>query len=198
MIDHRAAPTGHSIPVVGTDVCRRVLLMSARGGPRASGGQFNRGAVLRRVAVTVVAGALVVAAELAATLSPAPVARPRREHRTAIARPIPLAPAPGEPMLAPTSTVPPAPRSAAARFVHDYALWSSRSVRTISASDATRRVLLMLGNEGTRRVVDVNRAVASVRLAPAPGGRYVVTSAIGNFLVGRQRSRWIVISLPGD
>jgi hypothetical protein len=31
-----------------------------------------------------------------------------------------------------------------------------------------------------------------------PRGTYIVTSTIGNFLVGKQQSRWLVISLPGD
>jgi hypothetical protein len=29
-------------------------------------------------------------------------------------------------------------------------------------------------------------------------GKYVVTSAIGNFLLGRQGSQWLVVSVPGD
>jgi hypothetical protein len=62
----------------------------------------------------------------------------------------------------------------------------------------TRRVLGVLEHNGRLGAVDAANAVASVRIAPAPGGIYVVTSAIGNFLVGRQRSRWLVISLPGD
>jgi hypothetical protein len=66
------------------------------------------------------------------------------------------------------------------------------------ASDTTRRVFVLLENEGRHAAVEVNTAAASVRSAPARGGTYVVTSAIGNFLVGRQPSRWVVISLPGD
>jgi hypothetical protein len=46
--------------------------------------------------------------------------------------------------------------------------------------------------------VVVANAVASVRIAHARRGIYVVTSVIGNFLLGRRRSRWLVISLPGD
>jgi hypothetical protein len=66
------------------------------------------------------------------------------------------------------------------------------------ASDTTRRVSVLLENEGRHGAVEVNTAVASVRIGPAPGGAYVVTSAIGNFLVGRQRSRWVVFAVPGD
>ena len=57
---------------------------------------------------------------------------------------------------------------------------------------------VMLEHEGRRGTVEVASAVASVRIAPASTGTYVVTSAVGNFLMGRQRSHWLVISLPGD
>ena len=169
--------------------------MAARGPAR--GGQVQRGPVLRRVAVMVLAGALVVAAEVAATLSPSPVHQPRRQRTTAIARPSSRAPQPGEPELVSASTVP-SPRSAAVTFVRDYALWSSRRVPTIPGRDVTRSVLGLLEHGDRLGTVDVADAVASVRIARAPGGTYVVTSTIGNFLVGRQRSRWLVISLPGD
>ena len=69
---------------------------------------------------------------------------------------------------------------------------------TIPGRDMTLRVLRLLEHGGTLSTVDVANAVASVRIAPAPHGTYVVTSAIGNFLVGTQRSRWLAISLPGD
>jgi hypothetical protein len=71
-------------------------------------------------------------------------------------------------------------------------------VPTIPGRDTTRRVLGLLEHGGRLGTVDVADAVASVRIARAPRGTYVVTSAIGNFLVGRQRSRWLVISVPGD
>jgi hypothetical protein len=64
--------------------------------------------------------------------------------------------------------------------------------------DVTRRVLGLLEHGDRLGTVDVANAVASVRIARAPRGTYVVTSTIGNFLVGRERSRWLVISLPGD
>jgi hypothetical protein len=64
--------------------------------------------------------------------------------------------------------------------------------------DVTWRVLGLLERDGRLDTVDAANAVASVRIARASHGAYVVTSAIGNFLVGRQRSRrWLVISLPG-
>jgi hypothetical protein len=83
-------------------------------------------------------------------------------------------------------------------FVRDYALWSGRRVATMPGRDMTRRVLGLLEHGGRLGGVDVANAVASVRIAHASRATYVVTSAIGNFLVGRQRSRWLVISLPGD
>jgi hypothetical protein len=62
----------------------------------------------------------------------------------------------------------------------------------------TRRVLGLLEHGGRLGTVDVPNAVASVRIARASRGTYAVNSAIGNFLVGRKRSRWLVISLPAD
>jgi hypothetical protein len=61
----------------------------------------------------------------------------------------------------------------------------------------TTRVLRSLELEGRGGGIDAAAAAASVRIAPAPGGRYVVTSLVGNFLVGWQ-SRWVVVSVPGD
>jgi hypothetical protein len=71
-------------------------------------------------------------------------------------------------------------------------------VANIAASDVTWRVLGLLEHGSRPGGVDVANAVASVRIARVLRGSYVVTSAIGNFLVGRRRSRWLVISLPGD
>ena len=83
--------------------------------------------------------------------------------------------------------------------MRDYALWSSRRMGAMPGRDMTRRVLALLENEGRRGAVAVADAVASLRIAhAAAGGTYVVTSAIGNFVVGRQGARWLVISLPGD
>jgi hypothetical protein len=56
----------------------------------------------------------------------------------------------------------------------------------------------MVEHEGRRGAVQAAGAVASVRIAPASAGTYVVTSAIGNFLTGRKGSQWLVLSLPGD
>jgi hypothetical protein len=172
--------------------------MAARTPRPARCRQLHHGGVLRRVAVTVVAGGLVVAAEIAATLSPAPVHQVRRHHPTATLRVRSPAAEPGEPELRPGSSVPSLPRTAAVTFVRDYSLWSGGQVASLSGRDMTRRVGGLLEHARTLATVDVANAVSSVRIARAPRGTYVVTSAIGNFLVGRERSRWLVISLPGD
>jgi hypothetical protein len=83
-------------------------------------------------------------------------------------------------------------------FVRDYSLWSRRRVTSMPDRDVTTRVLGLLKHGGRLGSVDAANAVASVRIAAARRRTYVVTSTIGNFLVGRQRSRWLVISLPGD
>jgi hypothetical protein len=57
------------------------------------------------------------------------------------------------------------------------------------------RLIEHAGRIGTSAAVD---AVASVRLASAGGHGYAVTSAIGNFLLGRPERRWLVVSVPGD
>lgn len=150
-----------------------------------------------RVAVSVVAGALILAAELAATLSAVSVhSSPAKRPPAKAASGIRFAD-PGEPQLHAASSAPSAPRLAAVRFVRDYALWRSGRSRTMPARDMTTRVLRSLELEGRGGGIDAAAAAASVRIAPAPGGRYVVTSLVGNFLVGWQ-SRWVVVSVPGD
>ena len=170
------------------DVCGRVVLMAARRRRPASVRQLRRGAMLRRVAVTVVAAARVVAAEIAATLSPAPVHQARRQRPARVRARYPV-PEPGEPELPATTNVSLAARSAAVSFVRDYTLWSGCRVATMPGLDMTRRVLGLL-EHGDRLVTgDVANAVASVRIARGSRDTYVVTSTIGNFLVGKQRSR---------
>jgi hypothetical protein len=153
---------------------------------------------LRRVAVAVVAAGLVVAAEVLATLGAAtPRARDVTLRMTVVAH-SPLRPYGGEPQLPQDSTAPLAPRKAAVTFVRDYSAWSNGGLGAIPAQDATRRVIRLLervGRHSSRATADVT---GSVRVAPAGGHGYVVTSTIGNFLVGRRGQRWLVISLPGD
>jgi hypothetical protein len=160
-------------------------------------GQLGRGAALRRIAVTVVAGALVVAADIGATLSAGPLHQPSRQRPTARRRASSSAPKPGEPELPSASSVPSGPRSAAVSFVRDYALWSSRRAAAMPGRDTTQRVNGVLMRSARVGTADAANAVASIRIARAPRGTYVVTSAIADFLVGRQRSRWLVISVPG-
>jgi hypothetical protein len=152
---------------------------------------------VRRVVVTVIAAALVVAAEVAATFS-ATAAHRANVHNTRSVR-ARVAPTPygGEPHLSLDSHVPSGPRIAAVRFVRDYALWSSGRLATIPATDATLRVIRLLERERTSAGMATDVAARSVRIASAGGQRYVVTSAVGNFLVGTRRSRWLVVSLPG-
>jgi hypothetical protein len=87
---------------------------------------------------------------------------------------------------------------AAVRFVREYALWSAGRLAAIPGRDATRRVIRLLEQERRHPSVAAAKAVASVRIAPARDGRYVVTSAVGNFLISGRGSRWRVVSLPGD
>lgn len=151
----------------------------------------------RRVALMVVAAWLVVSAEVLATLS---AATPRTRHVT---HPMTIVshsalPYEGEPQLPQHSTAPVAPWKAAVRFVRDYSAWNRGRLGAIPAQDATQRVIRLLEQAGrlsARATADVTR---SVRVAPAGAHRYVVTSTIGNFLVGQRGHLWLVISLPGD
>jgi hypothetical protein len=155
-------------------------------------------AVLRRVTVTMVAAALVIAAEVAATLN-ATIAKAPTTPRGATSPVRALhPPAPGEPELQPVLNAPFGPRLATVKFVRDYALWSSGRLPAMPARDATRRVTQLLEQQGRQARVVAADAIASIRIARAPDFSYVVTSAVGNFLVGRRGPRWLVISLPGD
>ena len=152
---------------------------------------------MRRVVVTVIAAALVIAADVAATFS-ATAAHRANAHNTrsvqAHAAPTPYG---GEPHLSLDSHIPSGPRIAAVRFVRDYALWNSGRLATIPAKDATLRVIRLLERERRTARAATDVATRSVRIASAGGQRYVVTSAVGNFLVATRRSRWLVVSLPG-
>jgi hypothetical protein len=150
----------------------------------------------RRVVVTAAAIALVVAAEVLATLS-ASAAHRREVTRRGPVR-VRVAPVPygGEPHL-PRDASPPLGRWAAAvSFVRDYALLDRRPV--IPRTDGTRRVIWLLTQEGRHSQVSATDAEGSIRFVSAGTNRYVVTSALGNFLLGRRGSRGLVVSLPGD
>jgi hypothetical protein len=160
--------------------------------------RHGRGAVIRRAALTVVAAALVAAAEVLATLS-ATTVHPQTERRgTTVGARVAAPPYGGEPQLGQGSAVPDGPWMAAVGFVRDYALWSSGRLARIPADDAMPRVIRLLERERRHADVVKDAAVGSVRIAPAGAGRYVVTSAVGNFLLGRHRPGWVVLSLPGD
>jgi hypothetical protein len=49
----------------------------------------------------------------------------------------------------------------------------------------------------SRRIVN-DRDTFTDLLGDPDSGRYLVTSAVGNFLVGRRGSGWLVVWLPGD
>jgi hypothetical protein len=103
----------------------------------------------------------------------------------------------GEPELARNSAIPLRPRAAAVRFVRDYALWSAGRLASIPAGDATQRILRLLEHEGRHAEPNAAEASRSIELSTA-SKTYLVTSTVGNFLIGMSRSRWLVISLPGD
>jgi hypothetical protein len=109
-----------------------------------------------------------------------------------------LPPYGGEPQLRQDSTAPPAPSKAAVRFVRDYSAWNRGRLGAIPPQDATRRVIRLLEQAGRHSIRATADVTGSVRVAPAGAHGYVVTSTIGNFLVGRRGRQWLVISLPGD
>lgn len=147
--------------------------------------------------MTVVAAALVIAAEVAATLSATPAHRANAHHIPSVRARVTPAPYGGEPHLSLDSHIPSGPRIAAVRFVRDYALWNSGRLARLPAKDATLRVIRLLERERRTARVATDLAARSVRIASASGQRYVVTTAVGNFLVATRRSRWLVVSLPG-
>jgi hypothetical protein len=154
--------------------------------------------LVRRVALTVVAAMLLVAAEVLAALG---AATPHTRHltlRTTVATHSAPVPYGGEPRLPRDTTAPRAPWTAAVRFVRDYSSWSRGRLAAILAEDATSRVIRLLERTGRDGTAATAGGGGSVRIAPAGAKRYVVTSAIGNFLIGRRGSRWLVVSLPGD
>jgi hypothetical protein len=153
---------------------------------------------VRRLAVSVVAVLLVIAAEVAATLSATAPHGPKLT-RPAPARVLaPPTPHAGEPQLPRDARSASGPRAAADAFVRDYSLWTDRRLAAIPAEDATHRVIRLLARQPRGNRPISSDAVDSVRIAPAAQATYIVTSTIGNFLVGKRGSRWIVVSLPGD
>ena len=152
---------------------------------------------MRRVVVTVIAAALVVAAEVATTLSATAAHGPKVHGVRTVRAHVTSTTYEGEPHLSLDSHIPSGPRIAAVRFVRDYTLWNRGRLATIPATDATLRVIRLLERERASAGMATDLAARSVRIASAGGQRYVVTSAVGNFLVATRRSRWLVVSLPG-
>jgi hypothetical protein len=94
--------------------------------------------------------------------------------------------------------LPPAAFAAAVRFVRDYQAWSAGRLAAIPRGDAIGRVTRLLEQAGRLPGQFSPREVGSLGIAPVGIERYVVTSVVGNFLVGRVRLGWLVVSLPGD
>jgi hypothetical protein len=154
--------------------------------------------VIRRLAVTALAVALVARAEVAATLrTTTSHGRGETGDKPVRMRALP-APYGGEPRLSRNSPAPMAVRQAAVRFVRDYALWSAARLAAIPTGDASPRVIRLLQREAPPAGTNAGEASRSVRIARGGARSFVVTSAIGNFLIGKRRSRWRVVSLPGD
>jgi hypothetical protein len=148
--------------------------------------------------VTVLATALIVAAESAAVLSASAVHRSKaRDHRIRRQRAVAV-PYGGEPHLPSASRTASGPWIAAVRFVRDYGRWSEGRLAALPTEDATPRVIRLLDRQGRSTGANLGADAGTVRIAPAGAWRYVVTSPVGNFLVGRRGGRWLVVSLPGD
>jgi hypothetical protein len=182
------------------DVRRRVVLRRSVVVPRFRGRRRSWNRVFaRRVAVTALAVALVAAAEVAATLSATSVRRIRANNRDVVHTRVPPAPYGGEPHLVGAgSGIPSAVRAAALSFVRDYVSWSAGSLRTLPAGDASLRVIRLLRRQGPLVGIDADQASRPVHVARTGTGSFVVTSGAGNFLITRSRSRWVVVSMPGD
>jgi hypothetical protein len=150
------------------------------------------------VAATVLTAALVGAAESAAVLSASAVHRSNaQDRRIRRARAVAVLYG-GEPELPSASRTASGPWIAAVTFVRDYGRWSDGQLPALPAEDGTPRVIRLLDRQGRRAGVDPRADAGSLRIAPAGARRYVVTSPVGNFLVGRRGGRWLVVSLPGD
>jgi hypothetical protein len=152
--------------------------------------------VARRVFVTLVAGALLVAAEMFATIGAVTPGAPNASHVAVTTAPVVRAPYGGEPRRRSDATVRTQPRVSALRFVRDYIRWSAGRLKSIPAGDATRRVIRLLEQQG-RNALATQPSASLVGVAVSGARRYLVTSAIGNFLVGRREGRWTVVSVPG-
>src|SRR5437764_11925309 len=96
------------------------------------------------------------------------------------------------------STASRAPWIAAVRFVRDYAAWEAGRLAMLPSHDATERVIRLVEHAGRRGPGATRDVTRSVRVAASGEHRYVATSALGNFVIGRQGARWMAVSAPGD
>jgi hypothetical protein len=140
----------------------------------------------------------VAAAEVAATLSAASPHVSGETRATVTRKRVAPALYGGEPRLSRDSPAPMAVREAAIRFVRDHALWSAAGLTAIPAGEATKRVIRLVERQDPRAAPDAGEAAWSVRIARDGARSFEVTSAMGNFLIGIRRARWLVVSLPGD
>jgi hypothetical protein len=150
------------------------------------------------VAVILLAAALVVAAESAAVLSASLVHRPNMRQRRISPVAVFAVPYGGELHLTTASRIESGARIAAVRFVGDYARWSDGKLADLPEEDATLRVIRLLDRHGRGTGVNLGAVTGLVRVAPVGTRTYVVTSAVGNFLISRRGERWLVVSVPGD
>ena len=159
--------------------------------------RYRRRAVALRAAVTLAAAALLIGAETTAILSTSR-AHHLNEHFRRRSRPVALAvPYGGEPHISSAGGAGSGPWVAAARFVRDYDRWSDGQLSTVPPEDATARVIRLLDRQDRAVGVELGDVATEVRIAPTRRRTYVVTSPVGNFLVGRSDGRWLVVSLPG-
>jgi hypothetical protein len=152
----------------------------------------------RGLTLTAIAGALVLAFGALATFThPGPSEHHASQPWRAATRKA-FKPYGGEPRLSESSTAPRAPWAAAVRFVRDYAAWEADRLPTLPSPDATERVIRLVEHAGRHRLGATTEVTRSVRMAASGARRYVVISVVGNFLILRQGSRWIAVSVPGD
>jgi hypothetical protein len=59
-------------------------------------------------------------------------------------------------------------------------------------------VIRLLEHGGRHGLDAIDDLSGAVRIASDRTSRYLVTSVVGNFLIGRRGSRWRAVSVPGD
>ncbi|HZO77632.1 MAG TPA: hypothetical protein VFB39_06275 [Solirubrobacteraceae bacterium] len=169
----------------------------ARTKPAAGAGRRRR-AILSVAVLVLMLGATSILTGSAGR----PGAGSRRTHGRSGHSPIGFAPRSspygGEPDLARHSSVPRPVRNAAVRFVRDYGEWSEGRLAKLPARDGTARVIVTLERRGRAAGVAASGVAGPVRLASDGRRTYIVTSRVGNFIIRRHRSLWLVVSLPGD